>query len=285
MDAFMFNSTKPAPPDKLGWDNVAIGSSLILVNAAISIYFGLGLATSLAISTVRCIVQLTILGMILNTVFDHDTPGVVSLLALTMMTISAVEVYSRVKSRYLHMFPSVWLSMVLSTLLVSYIGNNFAIKAQPWYNARDYITILVSGVAVGITSTITQLSDHKERIELYLAFGASRWEAARPVSVEAIRLALLPHINMMSVIGLISIPGMMTGQILGGASINDAVKYQMLIMFMVMASVGLATVSAVVVCLYICFDGESRLRLDRIQPPKKGNAVTWAQVQAWLTRA
>lgn len=90
-------------------------------------------------------------------------------------------------------------------------------------------------------------SDSKDKVEMALSYGATRWEAGRPVMIEAIRLAMLPTINQMSVIGLIAIPGMMTGQIIGGAPVMDAVKYQQIIMFMISASTALGVVTAVVV--------------------------------------
>jgi ABC-type iron transport system FetAB permease component len=94
-------------------------------------------------------------------------------------------------------------------------------------NRKNITTIQkVSGIAVGLSSTLTALAESKEKIEMYLSFGATRWEASRPVFVDSIRLALLPTINSMSIMGLVSIPGMMTGQILGGAKIEDAVRYQ-----------------------------------------------------------
>ncbi|KAI8847003.1 hypothetical protein BC829DRAFT_397307, partial [Chytridium lagenaria] len=256
----MLNDTCPSPPSYAGhhlsWVNVGIGSLLLLINAVISSWFGLGLET---------------------TFVDNDSVSMVTALALFMMTISALEiVFNKSKLRFKWMLPTVWVAMVISTGLTSFIGNAFAIQVSPWYGARDYITILgmlignsMSGVAVGLSSTLTQITEHKERIEFYLTHGASRWEAAKPIGVEAIRIALLPTLNSMSVMGLISIPGMMTGQILGGSSIEDAVRYQQIVMFMITASCGLATVSTVIICLYICFDGQSRLRLDRIESTPK----------------
>ncbi|KAJ3102763.1 hypothetical protein HDU97_000302 [Phlyctochytrium planicorne] len=248
----MFDGDSTIPDDKhhLTWANVAIGSLLLLANAILSLYLGLGLEATLFMSSVRCVVQLSLLGLTLKPVFENDGPLLVSVLALSMMTISAIEiVFNKSKLRFVYMLPTVWISMVVSTGITSFIGNFFAIQASPWYSARDYITILgmllgnsMSGVAVGLSSTLTQISEHKERIEFYLAHGASRWEAAKPIGVEAIRLALLPTLNSMSVMGLISIPGMMTGQILGGASIDDAVRYQLIVMFMITASCTLATI-------------------------------------------
>lgn len=69
-------------------------------------------------------------------------------------------------------------------------------------------------------------SENRDKIETYLAMGATRFEACKPIGKEALKLALLPTVNQMSVIGLISIPGMMTGAIIGGSSVQQAARLQ-----------------------------------------------------------
>ncbi|TPX68518.1 hypothetical protein SpCBS45565_g03052 [Spizellomyces sp. 'palustris'] len=212
------------------------------------------------------------MGYVLKPVFEQNDPLFVFALASTLILISTVEiVYNKSKHRHDYMFATVLAAMLFSVTLTSFIGNAFAIQADPWWLPRTYIPTLgmllgnsMSGMALGLSSVLGQAADDKDRIELYLSFGASRWEAARPVCAEAIKTALLPVLNNMSVMGLISIPGMMTGQILGGAKIADAVRYQQIIMFMISASCAIATVMAVLSCAFIIFDDHSRLRMDRI---------------------
>jgi hypothetical protein len=95
---------------------------------------------------------------------------------------------------------------------------------------------------------------------------------------------------MGSVIGLVSIPGMMTGAILGGASISQAVKYQQIIMFLVSATTTLAITTSVVICLVVCIDANHRLRPDRVNVEKAwmwrlwddaGHAIGKAGVYLW----
>jgi putative ABC transport system permease protein len=69
-------------------------------------------------------------------------------------------------------------------------------------------------ISLGLNTFTTQFKERRDCIEVQLAFGASRWEVIQPVFIESLRSAMLPTINMMSVMGLITIPGMMTGQIL-----------------------------------------------------------------------
>ncbi|KAJ3060221.1 hypothetical protein HDU98_003780 [Podochytrium sp. JEL0797] len=283
MHSFM-NDTCPLPPKEghhLSPSNVAIGFLLILVNAGIASFLGLHITQQLFISAFRCVLQLSLLGLVLKPVFESDSIPLVFLLALGMATLSSLEIcFNKTKARFIYMLPVVWVVVVVTAFLGSFLGNAYAIQAAPWYEARQYIPILgmllgnsLSAVSLGLNSALTQLETHKDKIEMYLSFGASRWEAVQPVARESIKTALLQTITQMSVMGLIAIPGMMTGQILGGADIDDAVRYQQIIMFMIASSSSMAVTAAVVSCLYICVDEKCRLRLDRvIKNDKKSGA-------------
>jgi len=165
--------------------------------------------------------------------------------------------------------------MAGSTIPVSIIGSRFAMSQVPFWKPESYIPILgmlcggtISGMVVALNSVLREIEENRDKVETYLAFGASRFEACKPIATEALRLALLPTINQMSVIGLISIPGMMTGALLGGSSLEQAAKLQMIIMFMINASTALAAIVATVLALIVVVDGESRLRLDRVDEDK-----------------
>lgn len=117
-------------------------------------------------------------------------------------------------------------------------------------------------------------------MEIYLAFGASRMEACKPIAIDGLIMALTPPINQMrflsvynppnvsliylSVLGIISIPGMMTGAILGGSSVQQAAKMQMIIMFMISASTALASIFTTAYAISVVVDDEHRIRTDRI---------------------
>ncbi|CAG8458872.1 23113_t:CDS:2 [Rhizophagus irregularis] len=228
----------------LEWYHVGIASTFIIINSVISISFGLNLGTSLFVSAVRCVVQLTLMGLVLEDVFKAQNPYIV-------------------------------FAMILSTMIIGTIGSRFSLNQGKFWDPRIFVPTMgmllgngMSAIAVATSYALNQLSEQKEMIEMYLSFGASRWEAGRPVAVEAIRLAMLPTINAMSIIGLIAIPGMMTGQIIGGAPIMDAVKYQQIIMFMISASTALGVLSSIFVCMFTCIDNSHRLRNDRISSSK-----------------
>ncbi|KAI9321758.1 hypothetical protein BX666DRAFT_1023604 [Dichotomocladium elegans] len=244
----------------------------LMIEGLMSIALGLKLEKSLVVASVRCLVQLTVMGFILEDVFKARHPAIIMLMIGVLITLGAYEtVYNKSKQTFPGMFMIVLLSTGFSTLLIGIIGSKYTLEQHPFWVPETFIPTmgmllgnLISGMAVALSSCLSAVSSRKEHIETLLAFGASRWEAGQSIAVEAVRLAMLPTINQMSVIGLISIPGMMTGQILGGAPVMNAVRYQQIIMFLISASTALGVLLAVVACVRVIIDDKHRLRPERI---------------------
>ncbi|MEN8711931.1 MAG: ABC transporter permease, partial [Arenicellales bacterium] len=95
--------------------------------------------------------------------------------------------------------------------------------------------------------------------------GETWTHAISDIRRDSIRVGMIPIINAMSVAGLVSLPGMMTGQIMAGAPPLEAVKYQILIMFLIAAGTGMGTITAIIIGCRRLFDERERLRLDRLQ--------------------
>lgn len=262
----------PRQSPTLTWVNVAIASSFILINGLISLVLGLKLEKTLLIAAVRCLVQLTIMGYILEDVFKTRHPALVMFMAFVLIFLGAYEtVYNKSKQTYKGMFMYVLISSGVSTLVIGIIGARWAMKQDPFWMPEIFIPTMgmllgnaMSGMAVALSTCLSSVSSRKEQIETYLAFGASRWEAGQSIAIEAVRLSMLPTINQMSVIGLIAIPGMMAGQLLAKAPIGNAIKYQQIIMFMISASTALGVLSVVVASIQVMIDERHRLRPERI---------------------
>jgi putative ABC transport system permease protein len=122
----------------------------------------------------------------------------------------------------------------------------------------------MTGISLGLHTLSVGLVRERGAVEAQLMLGAPRWQALLPVARTALRSALMPIINSMAATGLVSLPGMMTGQILAGADPEEAVRYQMLIMFLIAGGTGIGAVSAVVGGVYRLTDSRHRLRLDRL---------------------
>jgi putative ABC transport system permease protein len=104
----------------------------------------------------------------------------------------------------------------------------------------------MTGISLGLDVLSNGVMRERNAIEARLALGGSRYQALLPVIRDALRSGFMPTINAMAAIGLVSLPGMMTGQILAGVEPIDAVKYQLLIMFLIAGGTGLGTVIAVI---------------------------------------
>ncbi|KAI8993240.1 UPF0014 family [Pilobolus umbonatus] len=234
----------------LTWLNVGLASLFILINAGISLYLKLKLEKALLISSVRCIVQLTIMGKILNDVFEANNVYLVMLMTFTLIFLSSCEtVYNKSEWSFNGMFPSVLITTAFTTMLIGIIGSRYAMNEKTFWAPDLFIPtmglilgVTAGGVAVSLSICLDKIKEDQKVIETYLSYGASKWEACRMIAKESIKLALLPNINRMSIVGLITIPGAMTGQILSGAPIMNAVYYQQIITFMISAAETLCVV-------------------------------------------
>ncbi|THH31496.1 hypothetical protein EUX98_g2698 [Antrodiella citrinella] len=280
----------PESTAHLNYVNVALAFSFILFNALVSTTFGLGVGGSLLTAAVRCVVQLSLVALVLQKVFEANNPWAVAGIACLLNIMGTTEtVINKSKRRYTHMFPSVFAGMIGSTIPVSIIGIRFAMAVDPFWKPEQYIPVVgmlcgstISGIVVSVTYVLKEIYENKDKVETYLAFGATRFEACKPIAKEALRLALTPTINQMSVIGIIAIPGMMTGAILGGSSVEQAARLQMVIMFMISSCTALASIVTTVLTLAVVVDSEHRVRLDRIDTRKHAvwRARDWLVEQA-----
>src|SRR5437764_15191803 len=131
----------------------------------------------------------------------------------------------------------------------------------------------ITGIALGLDTLTTCLMNRRATIEARFMLGATKWEGAAPVTCDALRSALMPTINSMAATGLVSLPGMMTGQILSGVPPAEAVKYQILVMFLIAGGTGFGAVAAVLGGVYRLTDGRHRLRLDRLTASRSGSVT------------
>jgi putative ABC transport system permease protein len=223
------------------------------------------------------VVQLALVGLVLTTLFSVVSPLWTGIVALGMVLFAGHEAAQRQERRL-----SGWWSyglgtgcMMMSSVLVTVFALMTPLRPNPWYDPRYAIPLLgmvlgncMTGVGLGLNTLTTSLFNRRGSVEAQLVLGATRQVAAAPVMREALRSALMPMINSMSVTGVVSLPGMMTGQILGGVPPAEAVKYQVLVMFLIAGGTGLGAVTAVLGGLYYLTDGRRRLRLDRLTAPK-----------------
>jgi putative ABC transport system permease protein len=250
---------------------VAMAAALVGLNGGLSLWLGLGLEKRLLVAAVRALVQLTVLGLLLVPVFQLAHPGLVALLVLGMVVLAAREALSRTSRRVPGILGTTLFSLLLGCGGTAVFGAWSVIGAEPWWTPQYAIPLVgmllgnsLTGVSLGLDRCLESFDARRAVVEARLAFGATRWEAARPVVADALRVAMVPILHTMSAVGLVTIPGMMTGQILAGSDPILASRYQLVILFLIAASVALGSTVAVLVTTLRLFDGHHRLRTDRI---------------------
>ena len=262
---------------RLDYLDLAIAALLVLANAGLSIALELGLAKRVLIAALRMVVQLVLVGLVLKTLFALSSPLWTGLAALAMILFAGREIVARQERRL-----SGWWSYGLGTtcmLLAATIVTLFALTVQvrpdPWYDPRYALPLLgmilgntMTGISLGLHALTTGLVRERPGVEAQLALGATRTQATRPVVRAALTSALMPIVNSMAATGLVALPGMMTGQILAGVAPEEAVKYQILIMFLIAGGTTLGAVAAVLGGVRRLTDARHRLRLDRLSPAK-----------------
>jgi putative ABC transport system permease protein len=257
--------------------DLALSAALLLVNGLISLAFGLRLEKSLAIAALRMTVQLGAVGLVLAFVFEQTSPWWMLLVALVMVAVAGYELMQRQERRFQD-----WWAYGLGNLTLLLVGGlatlyavGLVIGPTAWHEPRYIIPIF--GMVLGNTLTAASLalqtlteSAERERaaIEARIALGAPRFEAFSTILRRTMRTAMTPLLNSMAVAGIVTLPGMMTGQIMAGADPALAAKYQIMIMFVLAGASGLGALLAGLGGVLLLSDKRHRLRLDRLAPAR-----------------
>ena len=129
----------------------------------------------------------------------------------------------------------------------------------------------LSGISLALGRFTDELIANRAQVETLLALGATRWEAARRPIREAVRTGMVPMINSMMVVGLVSLPGMMTWQLLTGIDPMQAVRYQIVILFSIASGTALGTVGVVLLSYRRLFTPQHQFRSAAMRTPKGGH--------------
>jgi putative ABC transport system permease protein len=254
--------------------DLSVAALLVLVLALLAARLRAGVSRQLVIAAARTAVQLTLVGLVLKTLFANVNLGWVIVMALVMLLVAGREVMVRQKRR----FRGWWgyalgtVSMFLSSFTLTVFTLIVILDDTPWYAPQYAIPLLgmllgntMSGIAIAVDRLTSTAWDQRGIIEARLMLGQHWNEAVDDIRKQAIGSGLIPIMNAMAAAGVVSLPGMMTGQILAGAPPAEAVKYQILIMFLIAFGTGLATLTAVMIGARRLFDRRQRLCLERLR--------------------
>lgn len=258
---------------ELDFIDLAIAALLLIANGAVSIWFRLGLERTLAVSAVRMVVQLAIVALALRWIFGLDSPIWTALFAVFMTAAAGYEVVTRQERRI-----AGWSSIALGAgapffagLIATLFAASAVIAPDPWHSPRYVLPIFgmmlgnaLTGTSLVLDTMTSSAVRDRMAIEARLALGAGRYEALEGILRRALTTGLMPILTAMAATGVVSLPGMMTGQILAGIDPVSAAKYQVMIMVLIAGSTGLAVVGAGLGAVLLLTDERHRLRLDRL---------------------
>lgn len=235
---------------------------------------GLRLSRDIVVGVLRMSIQLALVGIYLKMLFELNQPWLNGLWILVMLLVADLSILRRagLKARYftLATFIAIAFSILFSTAYLVIL----VIQPAHFYDARYIVPLAgmilgncLQGNVIALERFYSALRKNENEYATFLMLGATRWEAVRPYFRDAVKAAINPTIAGMATMGLVSLPGMMTGQILGGSEPWIAVKYQIAIMICIFAGTTMASILNLRLSLNIAFNAFDVLRDEVIKKP------------------
>jgi putative ABC transport system permease protein len=251
--------------------DLLVATVLVIAAGLVSLAMRLDIEKRLAISTIRTVVQLGLVGLILERVFALRRPVLIMAILAVMIIFAGREASNRSSRSYRGMRWDSLLAMGATCLVVGAVVTQVVVGVQPWYEPQYVIPLLgmilgnsLNGVSICLERLLEHLSVRRHEVELRLVFGATRAEALKEPVRAAVRTGMIPVTNMMAAAGIVSLPGMMTGQILAGAPPMQAVAYQIVIMFTLAAANAMGSMLIAIAAAKRLVAPGGRLRIERL---------------------
>ncbi len=232
-------------------------------------FFRVNLIKRSATSIGRMIIQLFLVGIYLEYIFKFNNWAVNFIYILLMITVASISAIDMVKLSYKKLILPLFGSIFLSWIAVYTLYQVIILPDTNFFESRYIIPIsgmllgnVLKGQIIFLNNFFTQIKDGEDSYFYLLSMGATKFEALREFYRRSIVSSLQPDLANMATIGLVALPGMMTGQILAGASPFTAIKYQISIMLAIFCIRGLSLLLTTFVINKVAFDGFSRLRRD-----------------------
>jgi len=256
----------------LNWNDLLVSSLFIVFSIFLIKKWKLGLENTLLIGSLRTFVQLTIMGYVLTWFFDQQHWAFMLTLLFLMILIASYEGSRRQKKEIPHFFAAMFVALLSSALIILGTILLFILDVKPWYT--PYAAIPIGGMIIGngLNSTaltanrfVGELKHREKEIETLLALGATPKEAVFDAMKASIHAALIPNINAMMTVGLVQLPGVMTGQILAGIDPIIAVRYQIMIMYMWFTTATMANMIMLAIVYRQFFTPKLQLRSELLR--------------------
>ena len=214
--------------------NLMLGFIPVIILIGIMYFWGLKITNSIY-ANFRMLIQLLLIGYILTFIFETDEPIIITLVVLFMILMSAWIAMRPLKESGIYPFIVIFLSLALSGLAVLFLISQFIVDLPRWFEPSFVVPI--AGMIFANSMNTVSLAGERFFIE---KDRGEDYEGSRKIALET---ALIPQINALFAVGLVSLPGMMTGQILSGIEPFMAARYQIMVMCMIFSTAGLSAIT------------------------------------------
>jgi putative ABC transport system permease protein len=233
----------------VSWFDLGLASALVLVAVAISAWQRLGLARGFLIGGVRAVVQLVGIGYVLAFLFSTRRWYLVVLALLAMLAAATITATGRQSRGRLQLFVISGTAMLIGAGIALAYVDAVVLRLRPWYDPQYVIPLFgmiignsMNGAALAAERLNSEMDLRRAEVEAYLALGAAPAVASAEAMRGALVASMMPTLNMLMIVGIVSLPGMMTGQIIAGTSAMTAVRYQIIVVFMLAGAVAVTSV-------------------------------------------
>lgn len=242
---------------------VAASLALVALAAAISLWQRADLERDIVVATLRSIVQLTLVGYAIKVIFDADTIWLVAVLLAVMVFFGAITARHRAAR-----VPSAFAPLLIS-LAVAGAATLGLVVALGIFEPTPRYLVPVGGMVIGNAMTASavalnrlgdEMAESRARIEATLSLGATAREAAAPTVRRALRSGMIAIVDSTKTTGLIFFPGTMVGMLLAGADPTDAVRLQLILLYVILGSVSISALLATALAHRAFFTPAQQLR-------------------------
>ena len=222
---------------------LALALGMMAIAIALSAWQKLGLEWSLALATGRSVLQLLVLGYVLDVAFAANNPWLSLALVSVMLVVTAIVTRNRISQKIPKLVPIVAASLLIGIALTLVYTSLLVIQPRSWLDPQYLIPLTgiilgnaMNGAAIAGERLVNSLNSNPLEIETHLSLGATTEQAIAPYRRDAIRAGLLPTINTATIIGLSTVPTFMAAQLIGNVSPLTATAYQIVVLFMIILS-------------------------------------------------
>ncbi len=237
-----------------------LGLLFILIAQIASFVYHLGLNRDIAVGTLRTFAQLFLMGYALTFIFQLENIWFTLGIFVVMAVSASFIVRGRVKETQVSYMLPTFVTMFLSYFVTALFVSGLIIGVEPWWEPRYFLPIggmvignSMSALAIALERLFREMRQEKGLIETRLCLGANYKEASSEMFKNAVTAGMIPSINAMMGVGLVFIPGMMSGQILAGADPLQAIRYQIIIMLMLVGSTATTSIITILIVRKRCF--------------------------------